>query len=215
MLFGEIFWHTSKYNGYKDFSPSVTLPVVMRLIDSTSKHHPLHKRRRSIDVPLGTQRFLAAFEGIEGGFAIGASIIVALAIAGLDRDILLATAIVSIVVNGYNSSSVKYSSEHYLDELDGREKKSAFKHYFIPALIEFACYLLLSFISVLPLLFVPDPLAAALFSVTITLFVLFIAGIWRGFMLHTNGIRDGIETAVLGIGIIGVGVISGLVVNSL
>jgi hypothetical protein len=34
-------------------------------------------------------------------------------------------------------------------------------------------------------------------------------------MLHMNGLRDGLETAVLGLGIIAVGFISGLVINSL
>src|SRR5690349_14119942 len=98
----------------------------MLKITPASKHHPLHSKRRNVKLPLGTQRFLAAFEGIEGGFAVGASIVLALAMGGLERHLLLTTAIVSIVVSGFNSASVKYSSEHYLDELDGREKQSPF-----------------------------------------------------------------------------------------
>ena len=105
-------------------------------ISSSSAHHPLHSRRRRVRLPLGTQRFLAAFEGFEGGFAIGASIVVALAFAKLPMHLLLLTAIISIIVNGFNNASVKYSSEHYLDELDGREKRSPFQAYFIPAFLE-------------------------------------------------------------------------------
>ena len=187
----------------------------MQKITSISKHHPLHSRRRTVRLPLGTQRFLAAFEGIEGGFAVGASIVVALGLAGLDRHLLLVTAIVSIIVNGFNSSSVKYSSEHYLDELDGREKKSAFRHYFIPSFIEFVCYFSISFISVLPLIFVDDVRLAVGVSIAITLLLLFLAGYWRGYMLRTSGMRDGIETLVLGVGIIAVGLVSGIVVHSL
>lgn len=187
----------------------------MQKISAASKHHPLNKRRRTVTLPLGTQRFLAAFEGIEGGFAIGTSIVVALALAGIDKHLLLTTAIVSIIVNGFNTSSVKYSSEHYLDELDGREKKSAFKHYFVPSFIEFVCYFMISFLAVLPLLIINDIKIAVVTSVTITLLLLFAAGFFRGFMLHMNGIRDGIETLLLGGGIILVGLISGLVVNSL
>lgn len=187
----------------------------MLKIASTSKHHPLHSQRRAVKLPLGTQRFLAAFEGIEGGFAIGASIVLALAISGLERNLLLTTALISIVVSGFNSASVKYSSEHYLDELDGREKKSAVRYYFMPALIEFLCYLLLSLFSVLPLLLIADSGTAVGLTVALTLVLLFIAGVWRGFMVRMNGLRDGIETVVLGIGIILVGLASGLVVNSL
>ena len=187
----------------------------MQKISATSKHHPLHARRRSVKLPLGAPRFLAAFEGVEGGFAIGTSIVVALGLAGMDKHLLLTTAIVSIIVNGFNSSSVKYSSEHYLDELDGREKKSAFKHYFMPAFIEFVCYFMISLLAVLPLLLIQNVKIAVLMSVVVTFVLLFAAGFLRGFMLRMNGLRDGLETVLLGVGIISVGLISGLVVNSL
>jgi len=187
----------------------------MHKISSTSTHHPLHDRRRTVSLPVGGQRLLAAFEGIEGGFAIGASIVAALGIAGLPLQLLLVTAIISIIVNGFNTASVKYSSEHYLDELDGREKKSSFKHYFVPSFIEFVCYVLLSFVSVVPLIIIQDTRIAISISVLMTLVLLFVAGLWRGYMLRMNGLRDGVETALLGLGIIAVGVVSGLVVNSL
>ncbi len=187
----------------------------MQKISANSKHHPLYARRRIIHLPFRSEYFLAALEGIEGGFAIGASIVVALGIAGLERHLLLTTAIVSIVVSGFNSASVKYSSEHYLDELDGREKKSAFRHYFIPSFIEFICYLVLSFISVVPLLVVPDIRLAVVACVVLTVALLFVAGYVRAYMLRAGRFRDGVETAVLGGGIILVGLVSGLIVNSL
>lgn len=184
-------------------------------INASSKHHPLHVRRRRIRVPLGTQRFLAAFEGLEGGFAIGASIVVALAFAGTNRYLLLVTAIVSIIVSGFNNASVKYSSEHYLDELDGREKKSAFRHYFMPSLIEFVCYFAISFISIVPLLFISDTVQAVGLSVALTVVILFSAGYWRGYILQMSRWRDAFETTVLGIGIILVGLISGYIIHLL
>ena len=184
-------------------------------ITSSSKHHPLHVRRRHIAIPLGAQRFLAAFEGFEGGFAIGTSIIIALSFAGTDRNLLLVTAIVSIIVNGFNNASVKYSSEHYLDELDGREKKSAFRHYFIPSFIEFVCYFAISFFSIIPLLFIADTFQAVAISVAITLVILFTAGYWRGYLLQMSRWRDALETTVLGLGIIFVGLISGYIIQLL
>lgn len=187
----------------------------MLKITPISKHHPLYSKRRPVALPFGAQRFLAAFEGIEGGFAIGASIIVALALSGMEKELLLTTAFVSIIVSGFNSSSVKYSSEHYLDELDGREKKSAFKHYFIPSLLEFVCYFAISFLAILPLLWIESIQVAVTVSVIVTLILLFTAGFLRGFMLHMSGIRDGVEVLLLGLGIITVGLISGLVVHSL
>ena len=187
----------------------------MLKITTASRHHPLHSRRRTVRLPMGTQRFLAAFEGIEGGFAIGSSIIVALALAGLDRNLLLTTAVISILVSGFNSSSVKYSSEHYLDELDGREKRSSFRHYFIPSLIEFICYGILSLVAIVPLIVLSNVALAVSLSVGITIAMLFIAGFLRGYMLRTKPLKDGVETAALGVGIVAVGLVSGLLVNSL
>ncbi|HRJ06411.1 MAG TPA: VIT1/CCC1 transporter family protein [Candidatus Saccharibacteria bacterium] len=171
--------------------------------------------RRILKVPLGAQRFLAAFEGFEGGFAIGASIVVGLSLAGYGRETLLATAFISLIVSGFNSASVKYSSEHYLDELDGREKKHGFRNYFAPAVIEFVSYTAISLVSIIPLLLIGNITTAVWACVGVTLVLLFLAGFWRGYMLRTSSIRDGIETALLGGGIIVVGLVSGLIVNSL
>lgn len=178
-------------------------------INSTSKYHPLHKRRRRVKIPLGAQRFLAAFEGLEGGFAIGASILVALSFTDMSRRLLLITVIITIIVNGFNSASVKYNSEHYLDQLDGREKRSRFHNYFLPASIEFVSYFAVSFISVIPLLFIQDIGYAIAVSVLITLVILFAAGYWRAYMLRMPHWRDALETTLLGEGIILAGLVSG------
>jgi hypothetical protein len=187
----------------------------MQKISPSSKHHPLYAKRRVIRLPFKTEYFLAALEGIEGGFAIGSSIVIALGIAGLERHLLLATAIVSIIVNGFNSASVKYSSEHYLDELDGHEKKNAFRVYFVPSFIEFVCYLILSFFSVMPLILVKDLSLAIISSVILTIILLFVAGYVRAYMVQAGRVRDGLETAFLGIGIMLVGLVSGLILHSL
>lgn len=184
-------------------------------IASTSRHHPLHHQRRKLAIPLGAQRFLAAFEGFEGGFAIGTSIVVALSFAGIDRGILLYTAVISIVVNGFNSASMKYTSEHYMDELDGREKKNAFRQYFMPALIEFVAYFSISFFAIVPLIILTNTLHAVWLTVVITLVLLFAAGFMRGYMLRMSRWRDGLEALLLGAGIILVGVVSGIILHSM
>lgn len=175
----------------------------------SSHHHPIASRRRALKLPFGTRRFLAAFEGLEGGFAIGASIIVALSFAGMERHILLMTALISIIVTGFNSASVKYSSEHYLDQLDGREKRSRVTYYFMPAFIEFVAYFAISFISIVPLLLIDSLQLAIVWSCVTTLITLFCAGWWRAYILHMPKLRDAIETTILGAGIIFVGVVSG------
>jgi VIT1/CCC1 family predicted Fe2+/Mn2+ transporter len=166
-------------------------------------------------IPFGTERFLSIFEGIEGGFAIGAGVIAGMSFVSLDRNVLLATAIVSVIVNGYNSASVKYSSEHYIDELDGHEKKHPFRHYFSPALWQFISYMVISVVSLI-LLFVMGNIPHAIFySCLITLAILLIAGYYRAYLLNMPRWRDAFEIAILGSGIILVGFASGWFVHVL
>ena len=171
--------------------------------------------RHITKIPLGAEKFLAVFEGLEGGFAIGAGVLAGLSFAGLDRKILLMTAVVSIIVNGFNSSAVKYSSEHYIDELDGHETRHPFRRYFIPSLFEFISYFAISFISILPLVFMDNMPNAILYSCIITIGILFLAGYWRATLVGAPKWRDALETAILGSGIILVGLSAGWITHNL
>jgi VIT1/CCC1 family predicted Fe2+/Mn2+ transporter len=166
-------------------------------------------------VPFGSERFLAAFEGIEGGFAIGASIIAGLSFTPLSRHSLVAIAIISVIVNGFNSAAVKYSSEHYMDEIDGIENENAFSSYFLPALIQFVSYFAISFISFIPLFLMGNLPNAIIYSCLITIIILLIAGNWRAYLLGMPRWRDGFETALLGGFIILVGFTSGWIIHVL
>lgn len=184
-------------------------------ISSVSSHHPAHKRRRSLRLPFGTQHFLAVIEGLEGGFAISASIITGLHFSNMSHHILIMTVIVSILVNGFNAASVKYSSEHYLDELDGREKKNRFYHYWMPALIEFFIYLTISLFAIIPLLIIPNTTIAVIVLSIITLVILFAAGWWRGYTVRLHPWKDATETCLLGAAIITVGALTGWLVYTI
>lgn len=177
--------------------------------------HDLHLLRQKVQLPFGAQRFLALLEGIEGGFAIGASVVVGLSFTHLDHRLLMVSAIISILVNGFNSAAVKYSSEHYGDELDGREKRSAFKHYFIPSAIEFLAYFIISFITLIPLVVLANTQLAITLTSFATLLLLFAAGYWRGYLLGLHPAKDGVEMALLGVAIIIVGGGTGYIVHLL
>ena len=177
-------------------------------------HHPkIRPKHRAI--PLGAERFLAIFEGIEGGFAIGAGVIAGMSFAVVSREVLIMTAIVSILVNGFNSASVKYSSEHYMDELDGRETKRPFHDYFIPAFIQFVSYFAISIISIIPLFVMDSVTRAVIYSCSITLIILLLAGYYRAVVLNMPRWRDAFEIAILGSGIIFVGLASGWIIHVL
>ena len=168
--------------------------------------YKFHKQK----LPLGSENFLSILEGIEGGFAIFTGIIVGLSFGLADRDLLLITGVIGIVVNAFNSSAVRYSSEHYLDELDGHETKQPVHAYLVPAVVEFLSYALVSGVVILPLLFVHPLKLAVATCVVLTLAVLFAAGFYRGTLLmRKHRLRDAIELSMLGGLIIFVGGLSG------
>lgn len=176
------------------------------------RHHIRYIRKRRI--PWGADNFLSVLEGVEGGFAISTGLIAGLSFAEpVSRDIILVTAVISMIVNAFNASAVKYSSEHYVDELDGREKRHAWHYYFVPAFIEFIMYLVVCLITLTPLLFIDSIQHATWLCVAITLLVLFWAGVYRGRMLRTHPLRDGFELMSLGGMIIAVGAIAGFVLT--
>lgn len=168
------------------------------------KHRLLHR------IPLGADNFMSVLEGIEGGFAIFVGIVVGLSFEAVGRDLLIMTAVVSIAVNAFNASAVRYTSEHFIDELDGREKRSWLKAYFFPASIEFLTYLLVSAIAVIPLLLIENQALALWSCVLLTTVILFIAGGYRGYLLAGHKVlRDGFEVMVSGLLIVAVGAIAG------
>ena len=132
-----------------------------------------------------------------------------------NRDLLLITAVIGIVVNAFNSSAVRYASEHYEDELDGHETKRPLHVYFLPAFVEFVAYAFVSVIVILPLIFV-HPLQLAIVScVALTLIVLFMAGFYRGNLFGMHPMRDGLELALLGLLIVVVGGTAGWLLSHL
>jgi VIT1/CCC1 family predicted Fe2+/Mn2+ transporter len=170
------------------------------------------RRQTRHAIPFGPTNFLSILEGIEGGFAIFVGIVAGLYLQAVPHDILIMTGVIGLIVNAFNSSAVRYASEHYLDELDGHEKRRGSIVYLIPAVVEFITYALVSFVAVIPLLLIEDSGQAIGFTVALTVVILFLAGAYRGTLLGRHAVRDGLELAGLGIGIIMVGTLAGWIV---
>lgn len=167
-------------------------------------------------IPLGANNFLSVLEGMEGGFAIFVGIIAGLSFEHISRDLLILTAVISIVVNAINASAVRYTSEHYLDELDGHEKHRWIKAYFFPASIVFITYIIVSLIAVLPLIVIQDQWTAIWTSVLLVAVILFGAGFYRGWLLvGRHALRDGLEVMNSGLLIVVAGALSGWVLSHL
>lgn len=157
--------------------------------------------------------FLSLIEGLEGGFAIFAGIVLGLYLNGASRNILIMTAFISIIVNAVNAATIRYSTEHYLDELDGHEKRSSFRYYFVPAIVEFIVYLGVSTMAVIPLLLADTLFHGIATMIAICLVILFLGGFIRGQRFQQHKWRDGVELTLGGSIIIAVGALAGWILS--
>lgn len=165
-----------------------------------------HRRHRNIENGF----FLSFLDGLEGGFAIFAGIVVGLSFSDVSREVLVVSAFVGIVVNAVNAATIRYSTEHYMDELDGHEKNNPVRTYFVPSLLEFLVYIIVSSLALLPLLFIDQLTSALIFMVASCITILFVAGAIRGHLLvERHWLRDGIEVTLGGIIMISVGAVAG------
>lgn len=170
-------------------------------------HYPRHDHPQ--------KKLLSFIDGLEGGFAIFAGIVVGLSFTTMNRTVLVVTALIGILVNAVNAATIRYSSEHYYDELDGREKRSAMRAYLLPALLEFILYVFVSLLSVIPLLAISALHTAIIVMVAVCLVILFMAGVLRGAVLGTQPIRDGIEVVIGGVIMISFGALAGWLLTHL
>lgn len=168
-------------------------------------------------MPFGPTNFLSVFQGIEGGFAIFSGIVLGLSFGEVSRQTLVASAVISIVVSALNSATVRFSSEHYLDELDGHEARNKrFQRYFVPAALEFVAYTAVSLLALVPLLIVNDLQLALLWMCLATSVLLFVAGWYRGHLLaKRHAIADGFEVLCGGAIIMLAGALSGWALTSI
>lgn len=169
-------------------------------------------RRNNKNIPFGADIFLSVLEGIEGGFAMFVGIVAGLYFQNVSHDLLVSAGVIGMVVNAFCSSSVRYISTHYTDELDGHEKRHKFRAYFLPALVEFITYAVVSLLAVIPLLLLRDSFTAITLTIILTTIILFAAGAYRGSLFGRHIVRDGMELALIGLAIILVGTSVGWVV---
>ncbi len=170
-------------------------------------HYPIHRHEQ--------KQLLGFIDGLEGGFAIFAGIVVGLSFATTNRSVLIVTALIGIMVNAVNAATIRYSTEHYIDELDGHEKRNSIKNYLFPAIVEFLLYVLVSILAIVPLLTVSSLSAAIVIMVTICLIILFAAGAIRGATIGSHPIKDGIELTIGGSIMIAFGALAGWLLTHL
>lgn len=156
---------------------------------------------------------MAWFAGSEGGLATTTAIIAGLMVTQTGRDVVVITAIISFLVQAFNASVVHYSAERTDDEIDREDKRNGFWSPAIVAVWHFLWHTAMSIFVLLPILLVTNQLVATVYSIGITLVLLFIVGAIKGRAVKRSPLEDGLELVILGALVICVGLLAGILLS--
>ena len=168
---------------------------------------------RKTKLPFDRDYFLALLSGLEGGLATTTAIVVGLSITTEQRELIVTTAVISFMVQAFNSSVGRFSAAHTDDEIDRIASWRGYRKPAYNALLQFTSHIGVSLLVILPIVFMADLFAAVAWTIVITLGLLFFVGSYKGFMIESHPLRDGLELFLLGALVVSVGMIAGFILT--
>ena len=169
--------------------------------------------RQKTKLPFDREYFLALLGGLEGGLATTTAIVVGLGITTERRELVVTTAVISFMVQAFNSSVSRFSAAHTDDEIDHIESWKGYRKPVYNALLQFTSHVLVSLLVILPMVFISDLLVAVSWTIGITLMLLFGIGVYKGVILKLHPLRDGVELFILGAMVVCVGLVAGVILS--
>ena len=169
--------------------------------------------RKSMKLPIDKELFLSIISGSEAGIATTAAIIVGLTVGELERDVILISATVSVLIQAFNSAITTIVTSHTLDEIErNRDMDSLFRP-FTQAGLQFLTHISAGIVVLLPMVYVARVEMAMLMSVAISLLLMFWIGFFVGRIVRHEPLRNSVQSFVLGMLIIIGGFIAGYIIN--
>jgi VIT1/CCC1 family predicted Fe2+/Mn2+ transporter len=165
--------------------------------------------RRFARLPFDREYFMALFSGFEGGLATTSAIAAGLLIFTQDTSIVITTATISYIVQAFNGAIGKFSAEHTNDEIDHEDILHGYKKPIINASLQFTAHAVMGAIVLLPIIYIDDTAKAMLFSIGITLTLLFLLGAYKGYVVGKSSLADAVEQVGLGVLVICAGIVAG------
>ena len=169
--------------------------------------------RKSYKLPIDKELFLSIIAGSEAGIATTAAIIVGLTIGTNDRELVIISGLISIIIQAFNSALTTIVTSHTLDEIErNRDMDSLFRP-FTQAGLQFLTHITAGLVVLLPMLYVQTLELAMLSTVGIALVLLLWIGLFVGRIVRHTPLRNSIQSLVLGMLIIIGGFLAGFIIN--
>lgn len=169
--------------------------------------------QKPIKLPIDSHLFVSLISGSEAGIATTTAIVAGLVGATDDRQVVLFSAYVALVVQAFNSAMIAITSTHTAHEIENNQAKESFVPAISLAGMQFLTHVAASTLTLLPIIFITDLQLALLISIIVSLSLLFLIGLMVGLAVKHTPIRNGVSTMVLGALVISVGLLAGLILN--
>src|SRR5680860_1609023 len=167
--------------------------------------------RKIAKLPFDRDYFMALLSGSEGGLATTSAIVAGLLVTNSERDIVIIMAAISFVVQAFNNAINSFSSEHTSDEIDYEDVINGYRKPIMNATLQFIAHLIMVILALLPIIYIDNTASALLVSIGITLTLLFLLGLYKGRVVGTYALTDGLEQLGLGAMVISVGILAGYI----
>ena len=169
--------------------------------------------RRRIKLPIDANLFTTLLSGTQSGIATTAAIVAGLATGTDDRQLVLVSAFVAFVVQGFNAAMNHITIAHVDDEIEDSPEKYRLTGPVGEAALQFLMHLITSIAVLTPIVFVTNLQRALITSILIALVLLFFIGLYVGYVVKHAPIRNGVENAILGALVIIAGLSAGIFLN--
>ncbi len=169
--------------------------------------------RRSLKLPISKELFVSIISGSEAGIATTAAIIVGLTVGTDNRDIVILSAMISIVVQAFNSALTTIVTSHTLDEIEHNRDMDSLLKPLSQASLQFLTHMTMGLVVLLPMLYVERLEMAMLSVIGIALVLLLWIGLFVGQIVRHTPFRNSVQSFVLGMLIIIGGFLAGFVIN--
>ena len=173
----------------------------------------MSKYTKKIKLPVSIDVFLSILAGTEAGIATTAAIIVGLTIGTDDRGLVVISALISIIVQAFNSSLTTIFTAHTLDEIEHNRDMNSLLQPISQGALQFVTHVTAGLFVLLPIIYVDRLEVAMLTSIGVSLVLLLWIGLFVGRVVRHTPLRNSIQSFVLGVMIIIGGFLAGFIIN--
>jgi VIT1/CCC1 family predicted Fe2+/Mn2+ transporter len=157
--------------------------------------------------------FISLFGGLESGLATTTAIVVGLALTTENQRIVAATALISAIVQAWNSAMSAISSGHIDHQIEHPYARDYYTRFIEHGALRFFSHIIASILPILPIVFMTDETVAVSFSIIITLILLSLLGYNKAKVVGSSKMRGTMEELVPGVLVISIGFIAGFILS--